>query len=53
MAKCNAEDRLKEAEHSGAELLVTASALCLRSFGLAGKPKIRIQNLFEFLWQAV
>lgn len=52
LAKWNAEDRLREAKQTGAELLLTTSALCLRSFN-GVKPDIEIQELLEFISQAI
>jgi heterodisulfide reductase subunit D len=48
LAKWNAEDRLREAKETGAELVLTTSAVCLRSFALAEKP-LPVQELLEFI----
>jgi Fe-S oxidoreductase len=48
LAKWNAEDRLREAKETGAELVVTTSAVCLKSFALAEKP-LPVQELLEFV----
>jgi Fe-S oxidoreductase len=52
LAKWNAEERLREAKASGAELLVTTSAVCHRSFAAAEK-FFPTQELLEFLSQGV
>ena len=52
LAKWNAEDRLKEAQATGAELLVTTSAVCLKSFA-AGENELPTQDLLEFLSQSL
>lgn len=52
LAQWNAQDRLREARQTGAEVLVTASAVCLRNFALASQSEIKVQDLFEFLCQA-
>lgn len=52
LAQWNAEDRLREAEESGADLLLTTSALCLRSFALR-QGHLQTQDLLEFICQAV
>lgn len=53
LARWNAEDRLREARETGAEVLLTTSALCLRSFALGEGSHIKVQDLFEFLAQAL
>lgn len=52
LAKWNAEDRLKEAQATGADLLVTTSAVCLRSFA-SGDNTLPTQDLLEFLSQSL
>lgn len=52
LAQWNAEDRLREAKECGAELLVTTSAVCRRSFALAAEA-LPTQDLLEFVSQAV
>jgi heterodisulfide reductase subunit D len=52
LAKWNAEDRLREAKETGAELVVTTSAVCLRSFALAEK-SLPVQELLEFISQGL
>lgn len=53
LAKWNAEDRLQEAEQTGAELLLTTSPLCLRAFANHSQDKLQIEDLFEFIYQAL
>ena len=53
LAKWNAEDRLAEARKSGAEILVTTSALCLRSFAHSQQGHPKIQDLLEFIYEAI
>jgi heterodisulfide reductase subunit D len=52
LAKWNAEDRLREAKETGAELVLTTSAVCLRSFALAEEP-LPVQELLEFISQGL
>ena len=53
LAQWNAEDRLREAEQTGADLLLTTSALCLRSFAGCQNSRLQSQELLEFIYQAV
>lgn len=53
LAEWNAGDRLREAEGSGAERLVTSSALCVRSFQQIKQAALPVQDLFEFLLEAL
>ncbi len=53
LAQWNAEDRLREAEQTGAELLITTSALCLRNFACSQQAHLQTQDLLEFIHQAV
>jgi Fe-S oxidoreductase len=53
MSQWSAGDRLREARESGADLLVTTSALCLRSFAQSQSDRPKVQDLFEFICQAV
>jgi len=53
LARWSAEDRLREAEETGADLLLTASALCLRSFSERERSGIPAQELLEFLSRAI
>jgi Fe-S oxidoreductase len=52
LAKWNAEDRLREAKECGAELVVTSSALCLRSFARADNP-LPVHDLLDFVSQGL
>ena len=52
LARWNAEDRLREAKETGADLLLTTSSLCLRSFSQAQRP-LETQGLLEFISQAI
>jgi heterodisulfide reductase subunit D len=52
LAKWNAEDRLREAKETGAEMVVTTSAVCRRSFALAENP-LPVQELLEFMSQGL
>ena len=54
LAQWNAADRMREARATGAELVLTSSALCQRSFGdLQPMPGCRPQDLLEFALQAL
>ncbi len=53
LAQWNAGDRLREAEKTGADMLVTASALCMRSFSRSQQTRIQAQDLLEFICQAL
>jgi Fe-S oxidoreductase len=53
LAEWNAGDRLAEAARTGAELLLTSSALCHRSFGQCKKPALPSQELLELISQAI
>jgi heterodisulfide reductase subunit D len=53
LAAWNAADRLKEAKDTGAEILLTTSALCLRSFALSDDAYPTAQDLLEFVYQAL
>jgi len=53
LAQWNAGDRLREAEQTGAQFLLTSSALCLRSFSQTRPPKIEVQEFLEFILQAI
>ncbi|HEY1372318.1 MAG TPA: (Fe-S)-binding protein [Candidatus Binatia bacterium] len=52
LAKWSAEDRLAEAKAAGAELLLTTSAVCHRSFALAGKI-LPTRELLEFVAESL
>ncbi len=53
LAKWNAEDRMREAKESGADIMLTSSALCQRSFAGCSVGALPIQDLLEFASQAV
>lgn len=53
LSQWNAEDRLGEAARSGADLLLTTSALCHRSFSQCRNPALPTQELLEFICQAI
>lgn len=53
LAQWNAKDRLEEARQTGAEILVTASTLCLRSFAQSGQSLPEVRDLFEFIVEAI
>ena len=52
LARWNAEDRMREAKATGAELVVTSSALCQRSFG-GCSDALPTQDLIDFAVQAL
>src|SRR5581483_12008662 len=52
LAKGSAEDRLAEAKAAGVELLLTTSAVCHRSFALAGKI-LPTRELLEFIAESL
>lgn len=52
LAKWSAADRMREASATGAELVLTSSALCQRSFGDLMQPSLPVQDLLEFVHQA-
>jgi Fe-S oxidoreductase len=53
LAQWNAEDRMREAKATGAELVLTSSALCQRSFAGCTAGALPIQDLLEFASQAI
>jgi Fe-S oxidoreductase len=53
LAQWSAADRLREAEEAGAELLLTSSALCQRSFSDLQQSRLPVQDLLEFAAQAL
>jgi hypothetical protein len=53
LAKWNAEDRMREAKESGADIMLTSSALCQRSFAGCTAGALPIEDLLEFASQAV
>jgi heterodisulfide reductase subunit D len=52
LARWNAEDRLREGERTGADLLLTTSAPCMRNLSTV-QPRLEIQDLLEFVYQAI
>ena len=53
LAQWTAADRLREAAATGAEVLLTSSALCGRSFADLKEPALLTQDLLEFIEQAL
>jgi Fe-S oxidoreductase len=53
LAHWSAADRMREAEATGAELILTSSALCQRSFADLKQPALPVQDLLEFVDQAL
>jgi Fe-S oxidoreductase len=53
LAQWNAADRLREAEATGTEVVLTSSALCGRSFADLKEPALPTQDLLEFIDQAL
>jgi Fe-S oxidoreductase len=53
LARWCASDRMREAKKSGAEIVLTSSALCQRSFGDLEETALPVQDLFEFVCQAL
>ncbi len=53
LAQWNAEDRMREAKETGAELMLTSSALCQRSFAGCSAGAMPTQDLLAFASQAV
>jgi heterodisulfide reductase subunit D len=55
LAQWNAEDRLREAAETGAELVLTSSALCQRSFASCSRScnSLATQDLLDFVCQAL
>lgn len=53
LAQWCAADRLREAGESGAEVVLTSSALCQRSFGDLKQAVLPVQDLLEFVCQAL
>jgi heterodisulfide reductase subunit D len=53
LAQWTSEDRLREAGNTGAELVLTSSALCQRRFAEAGQAVLPVQDLLEFAYQAL
>src|SRR5262245_35338355 len=53
LAEWNAADRMREAQQTGAELILTSSALCHRSFDNLKQAPLPVQDLLEFARQAL
>lgn len=53
LAQWNTEDRLREAKATGAELVLTSSALCERRFADGGLSSMPTQDLLAFVSQAL
>jgi Fe-S oxidoreductase len=53
LAQWNAEDRMREAKATGAEVVLTSSALCQRSFASCSAGAVASQDLLEFVAQAL
>jgi Fe-S oxidoreductase len=53
LAQWNAQQRLQEAKDTGAEVLLTTSAVCLRSFAQCGPGYPKVQDLLQFIYQAL
>ena len=53
LAQWTAADRLREAVATGAEVVLTSSALCQRSFADLKEPVLPVQDLLEFVQQAL
>ena len=53
LAEWNAADRMREARQSGAEIMLTSSALCQRSFAELKTAGLPVRDLFEFALEAV
>lgn len=53
LAQWNAAERMREARETGAELVLTSSALCQRSFADLKAAAMPVQDLLEFALQAI
>ena len=53
LAQWSATDRMREAQETGAEIVLTSSALCQRSFADLKQPALPVQDLLEFAHQAL
>lgn len=53
LARWSAADRMREAAASGAELMLTSSALCRRAFGDLKDPPLPVRDLLEFSYEAL
>jgi heterodisulfide reductase subunit D len=52
LAEWNARERLSEAKATGAETVLTTSALCLSSFARSGAAEPKVRDLLEFICEA-
>jgi len=53
LAHWSASDRTREARETGAELILTSSALCQRSFNDLNEVGLPVQDLLEFAYRAL
>jgi heterodisulfide reductase subunit D len=53
LAAWSAAERMREAAATGADLMLTSSALCQRSFGALNPSSLPAQDLFEFVYEAL
>jgi Fe-S oxidoreductase len=53
LAQWNAAERMREARASGAEIMLTSSALCQRSFHNLSEAGLPTQDLLEFILPAL
>jgi Fe-S oxidoreductase len=53
LAQWSAADRMCEATETGAEVILTSSALCQRAFGDLKQPALAVQDLLDFAYQAL
>jgi len=53
LAQWSAGDRMREAAATGAELVLTSSALCQRSFNDLERSELPVQDLLDFINQAL
>jgi Fe-S oxidoreductase len=53
LAQWSASDRMREAAATGAQVMLTTSALCQRSFANASPQLLPVQDLLEFVYQAL
>ena len=53
LAQWSAADRMREASATGAEIVLTSSALCERSFGDLKEPELPFEDVLAFAYQAL
>ena len=53
LAQWSANDRALEALATGAEVMLTSSALCQRSFAAIAEARLPVQDLLDFVQQAL